>query len=331
MKVKVRRGRVVDMSKTMDPAEADGENLGIVKFGAAGAPHLVGILDRLVRGAANCVPGRRGPFASSRRHAPLFADRHARLPLDRDRLSRGLSPRRARHPARDRCGKHRASTVAGDIDRPAPDGRRAMRPGDVRTHRFDDRWSRGRRRRDSARAAPRIVAIGGGTGLPNVLRGLRPMLFADGAHDATRDRLVAVVATSDDGGSSGRLRAEFNMIPPGDIRNCLAALSGNQSQIADLFQYRFGAGEGLNGHAIGNLVLAALADVTNDFARGRGNRRAHPRHRRHRAAGDLGARDAGRRVHRRSRAERRDRYRGSRWADRAAGAVAGAAALLDRV
>ena len=115
-------------------------------------------------------------------------------------------------------------------------------------------------------SGPRVVAIGGGTGLPNVLRGLRPLLFPDGAHDATRDRLVAVVATSDDGGSSGRLRAEFNMIPPGDIRNCLAALSGNESRIADIFQYRFGAGEGLNGHAIGNLVLAALADVTQDFA-----------------------------------------------------------------
>jgi uncharacterized cofD-like protein len=113
---------------------------------------------------------------------------------------------------------------------------------------------------------PRIVAIGGGTGLPNVLRGLRPLLFPEGASEATRDRLVAVVATSDDGGSSGRLRAEFNMIPPGDIRNCLAALSDNESRMAEIFQYRFGAGEGLNGHAIGNLVLAALADVTQDFA-----------------------------------------------------------------
>jgi uncharacterized cofD-like protein len=114
--------------------------------------------------------------------------------------------------------------------------------------------------------APRVVAVGGGTGLPHVLRGLRPLMFPHGAREATRDRLVAVVATSDDGGSSGRLRAEFKMIPPGDIRNCLAALSGNQSRIAELFQYRFGAGDGLNGHAIGNLVLAALADVTQDFA-----------------------------------------------------------------
>ncbi|HET7694295.1 MAG TPA: uridine diphosphate-N-acetylglucosamine-binding protein YvcK [Vicinamibacterales bacterium] len=114
--------------------------------------------------------------------------------------------------------------------------------------------------------APRIVAIGGGTGLPNVLRGLRPLLFPDGATDASRDRLVAVVATSDDGGSSGRLRAEFNMIPPGDIRNCLAALSASNSDIADIFQYRFETGEGLNGHAIGNLLIAALTDVTRDFA-----------------------------------------------------------------
>ena len=117
---------------------------------------------------------------------------------------------------------------------------------------------------------PRIVALGGGTGLPNVLRGLRPLLC--GANDepldaARRERLVAIVATSDDGGSSGRLRAEFNVIPPGDIRNCLAALSDNHGLIADIFQYRFGSGEGLNGHPIGNLVLTALADVTSDFPR----------------------------------------------------------------
>jgi uncharacterized cofD-like protein len=122
---------------------------------------------------------------------------------------------------------------------------------------------------DGARP-PRIVALGGGTGLPNVLRGLRPLLC--GARDeppdaAQRERLVAIVATSDDGGSSGRLRAEFNMIPPGDIRNCLAALSDNHSLIADIFQYRFGSGDGLNGHSIGNLVLTALADVTSDFPR----------------------------------------------------------------
>jgi uncharacterized cofD-like protein len=117
---------------------------------------------------------------------------------------------------------------------------------------------------------PRIVALGGGTGLPNVLRGLRPLLCPsteEPPSPAQRERLVAIVATSDDGGSSGRLRAEFNVIPPGDIRNCLAALSDNHALIADIFQYRFGAGEGLNGHSIGNLVLTALADVTSDFPR----------------------------------------------------------------
>jgi uncharacterized cofD-like protein len=112
-----------------------------------------------------------------------------------------------------------------------------------------------------------VVAIGGGTGLPNVLRGLRPLLReSTDAAEPPRDRLIAIVATSDDGGSSGKLRAEFKMIPPGDIRNCLAALSENHELIADLFQYRFGSGEGLSGHALGNLVLTALTDVTRDFA-----------------------------------------------------------------
>jgi len=118
----------------------------------------------------------------------------------------------------------------------------------------------------SSRTSMRVVALGGGTGLPNVLRGLRSLIFPDGATDVTRDRLIAIVATSDDGGSSGRLRAELKIIPPGDIRNCLAALSAGRSEMADLFQYRFGAGEGLNGHSIGNLLIAALADVNQDFA-----------------------------------------------------------------
>ncbi|MEN3339124.1 MAG: hypothetical protein V7647_2800 [Acidobacteriota bacterium] len=117
---------------------------------------------------------------------------------------------------------------------------------------------------------PRVVALGGGTGLPNVLRGLRPLLYGEDERArelAPRDRLVAIVATSDDGGSSGKLRAAFNIIPPGDIRNCLAALSDNHALIADIFQYRFGAGDGLTGHTLGNLVLTALADVMNDFPR----------------------------------------------------------------
>jgi uncharacterized cofD-like protein len=115
---------------------------------------------------------------------------------------------------------------------------------------------------------PRIVAFGGGTGLPNVLRGLRQVLAPPEEQAASiRDRIVAIVATTDDGGSSGRLRTEFGIIPPGDIRNCLIALADDSAPISGLFQYRFGSGDGLNGHALGNLVLAALADVTRDFAR----------------------------------------------------------------
>ncbi|HEX2342179.1 MAG TPA: uridine diphosphate-N-acetylglucosamine-binding protein YvcK [Vicinamibacterales bacterium] len=113
---------------------------------------------------------------------------------------------------------------------------------------------------------PRVVAIGGGTGLPNVLRGMRPLLYAVD-QPAARDRLTAIVATTDDGGSSGRLRSAFGIIPPGDIRNCLAAMSEDEGVLTALFQYRFDGGDGLNGHALGNLMLAALADVTRDTAR----------------------------------------------------------------
>jgi uncharacterized cofD-like protein len=113
----------------------------------------------------------------------------------------------------------------------------------------------------------RVAALGGGTGLPNVLRGLRSLLYAgSGRRDDALpcDRLVAIVTTTDDGGSSGRLRKEFGVIPPGDIRNCLAALAEDQALLAALFQFRFEAGDGLNGHALGNLVLTALAEVTGD-------------------------------------------------------------------
>jgi len=118
--------------------------------------------------------------------------------------------------------------------------------------------------RGGAVATPRVVAIGGGTGLPAILRGLRPLIF-DADPAAPRDRLTAIVATSDDGGSSGTLSREYGVIPPGDIRNCLAALSAGDPLLPDLFQYRFGGENGLNGHALGNLVLTALADVTSDF------------------------------------------------------------------
>jgi len=100
------------------------------------------------------------------------------------------------------------------------------------------------------------VAIGGGTGLPRVLRCL-----ADLGFDTT-----AVVTMADDGGSSGLLRTQLGMLPPGDIRNCLVALAEeDQGLLAQLFQYRFPHGEGLAGHALGNLILAALADLTGSF------------------------------------------------------------------
>lgn len=116
----------------------------------------------------------------------------------------------------------------------------------------------------------RIVALGGGTGLPNVLRGLCSLLFPGaprGHDDCTPNRLVAIVTTTDDGGSSGRLRRELGSIPPGDIRNCLAAVA-DRSMLTELFQYRFADGDGLAGHALGNLILTALADITGDFTKG---------------------------------------------------------------
>jgi len=104
--------------------------------------------------------------------------------------------------------------------------------------------------------ARRAVAVGGGTGLPTVLRCL-----LDAQWDTT-----AVVTMADDGGSSGHLRRELGMLPPGDARNCLSAMAGDpQGAPARLFSYRFPHGEGLAGHALGNLVIAALADIEGSF------------------------------------------------------------------
>lgn len=107
-----------------------------------------------------------------------------------------------------------------------------------------------------------VTAIGGGTGLAALLRGLKRQLAeADPSH------LQAVVTVADDGGSSGRLRRDFGLPAPGDIRNCLAALADDEDLLTRLFQFRFAAGEGLSGHSFGNLFLAALTDMTGDFHR----------------------------------------------------------------
>ncbi|MBN2387151.1 MAG: YvcK family protein [Anaerolineales bacterium] len=122
-----------------------------------------------------------------------------------------------------------------------------LRPG----QRLVDQVSDYRRRE----RGPRIVTIGGGHGLATVLRGLK-------AH--TRN-LTAVVSVADDGGSSGELRRSLGILPPGDIRNCLAALSDDETLLTQLFQYRFGQDTGLGGHSFGNLFISALVDITGSF------------------------------------------------------------------
>jgi uncharacterized cofD-like protein len=105
---------------------------------------------------------------------------------------------------------------------------------------------------------PKIVAIGGGTGLSTLLRGLKNYSA----------NITAIVTVADDGGSSGRLRRDFGVLPPGDIRNCIAALADEEKLLTELFQYRFQAGEGLEGHSFGNLFLTAMSDITGDLERG---------------------------------------------------------------
>jgi uncharacterized cofD-like protein len=110
----------------------------------------------------------------------------------------------------------------------------------------------------------RLVALGGGTGLSTLLAGLK-QLVAKPDEPIWIDTLSAIVTVSDNGGSSGRLRDELQMLPPGDIRNCIVALSEDSSLLSRLFRYRFrGEGE-LGGHSFGNLFLAALTEVTGDF------------------------------------------------------------------
>lgn len=102
---------------------------------------------------------------------------------------------------------------------------------------------------------PRIVVIGGGTGLSYLLRGLKNFSA----------NITAIVTVADDGGSSGRLRREMGVLPPGDIRNCLTALAAEEKLMTELFRYRFSAGDGLSGHSFGNLFLTAMNEITGDL------------------------------------------------------------------
>ena len=103
----------------------------------------------------------------------------------------------------------------------------------------------------------RVVAFGGGTGLPVLLRGLRDRV----------GNLTAVVTVADDGGSSGRLRQELGVAPPGDLRNCLVALAGRK-RLAEVFDYRFASGGDLMDHSVGNIIIAALSDISGGFCEG---------------------------------------------------------------
>jgi uncharacterized cofD-like protein len=124
-----------------------------------------------------------------------------------------------------------------------------LRPGQDLASTLNEHRRRGR--------GPRIVAIGGGTGLSTLLRGLK-------VHTSN---LTAIVTVADDGGSSGRLRETLGVLPPGDFRNCIAALADDESLTTQLFQYRFGSGEGLGGHSFGNLFITAMTEVTGSFER----------------------------------------------------------------
>jgi len=137
---------------------------------------------------------------------------------------------------------------------------------------------------DSATATPqgavppagfRVVAMGGGTGLSTLLRGLKRYVPSVGGSNSGScedvpcliSHLAAVVTVTDDGGSSGRLRKDFNMLPPGDLRNCMVALSEDEHLISQLFRHRFQSGGELVGHSFGNLFVAALTEMTGDFGR----------------------------------------------------------------
>lgn len=110
-----------------------------------------------------------------------------------------------------------------------------------------------------------LVAIGGGTGLSTLLAGFKRRVGSRDSGDGWIENLAAIVTVSDDGGSSGRLREELQMLPPGDIRNCMIALSEDSTLLSQLFKHRFRGDGALGGHSFGNLFLAALTEVTGDF------------------------------------------------------------------
>jgi uncharacterized cofD-like protein len=123
--------------------------------------------------------------------------------------------------------------------------------------------------RSMLKAPLRVLSIGGGTGLSTLLSGLKK--HARGVQDSPEPgqpvvEITALVTVSDDGGSSGRLRRDFDILPPGDIRNCMTALSEDEALLSHLFQYRFASGRGLKGHSFGNLFLTAMHQITGDFA-----------------------------------------------------------------
>ena len=125
--------------------------------------------------------------------------------------------------------------------------------------------------RVSGHRRPRIVALGGGTGLPQLLRGLKRAYFGTapaGDLMADRDLLTAIVTVTDDGGSSGRLRQQFQGFPPGDIRNCLLALADADSRVSAIFDFRFPGTSDVGGHSLGNLILTALGVIEDDFHAG---------------------------------------------------------------
>lgn len=130
-----------------------------------------------------------------------------------------------------------------------------MDTNDVDSRRIKDSIGEVLYRRMKLNHGPKIVAIGGGTGLSMLLRGIKKLT----------NNITAIVTVGDDGGSSGRLREQMGVLPPGDIRNCIAALADDDNIVTKLFQYRFKAGEGLEGHSFGNLFITAMTAICGDM------------------------------------------------------------------